>query len=290
MNTGDIKKCIKGIPVLYKLLLPAVSLCRYIIFKIRKFAFQISKYSLKLKKVKSTAKTERCFVIGNGPSLTIEDLETLHTNGEVCFASNGICGIFDKTEWKPDVYAIIDSNAFKMVQDHLPVIEKYVKYVFLSIIDAKQNSIYAKIIDNSNVYPFFHNQLGGKADKKSISFSHDISKFIGDGYTVTCTLIQIAMYMGYKEIYLLGVDHTLNYKADSNGNIELKAYHFKGAQNIDKPIKLTQYAQDVFEYSTNGYKLCEKESRRSGVRIYNATRGGKLEVFERVNFDSLFEK
>lgn len=290
MNIGDIKKRIKEIPVLYKLLLPVVLMCRYIIFKTRKFTFQISKYSSRLKKVKSTAKRERCFVIGNGPSLTIDNLEKLYSNKEICFASNGICGVFDKTEWKPDVYALIDGTAFKVVQNYLSDIEKHVKYVFLSVNDIKQNSIYMKIIDNSNIYPFFHNQFGGKADKKKISFSHDISKYIGDGYTVTCTLIQIAMYMGYKEIYLLGVDHTLNYKPDSNGNVDLSTYHFKGAKNIEKPIKITQYSQDVFKYSTDGYELCKKESQKCGVKIYNATRGGKLEVFERVNFDDLFEK
>ena len=36
------------------------------------------------------------------------------------------------------------------------------------------------------------------------------------------------------------------------------------------------------------YKAAERYSRQHGFRIYNATRGGKVEAFERVDFDSLF--
>lgn len=108
MNIRDIKEKIKEIPVLYKLLLPLVLKCRYTFFEIHKFVFPISKYSLKLKNVKAIVSKKRCFFIGNGPSLTLDDLERLHLNGEICFASNRICGIFDKTEWKPDIYALHD--------------------------------------------------------------------------------------------------------------------------------------------------------------------------------------
>ncbi len=37
-----------------------------------------------------------------------------------------------------------------------------------------------------------------------------------------------------------------------------------------------------------GYKSAGNYADIHGIKIYNATRGGKLEVFERVNFDSLF--
>ena len=38
------------------------------------------------------------------------------------------------------------------------------------------------------------------------------------------------------------------------------------------------------------YKSAKKYADSHGIRIYNATRGGKLEVFERIDFDSLFEQ
>ena len=36
------------------------------------------------------------------------------------------------------------------------------------------------------------------------------------------------------------------------------------------------------------YQAAREYADRHGIKIYNATRGGKLEVFERVDFDSLF--
>jgi len=37
------------------------------------------------------------------------------------------------------------------------------------------------------------------------------------------------------------------------------------------------------------YQAANRKIRKLGGNIYNATRGGKLEIFPRVDFDSLFE-
>lgn len=290
VNVNNIKEKIKKIPMLYNVLYPFVYLYRFMAFHTIRFMFFATKYHSKLKQVKSIALKKRCFVIGNGPSLSIEDLEKLHINKEICFASNGICGIFDKTEWKPDVYAMHDNEAVEMVQDYLPIIVKKCNYIFLSYKLMRKNKKYVDLKDQSNVFPFFFYQFSRKINKNYISFSHDISRFIGDGCTVTCTLLQIAMYMGYKEIYLLGVDHNYNFSTNSAGELDCDSDHFEGSKNPDKPHKFSRHDIDIFEYSNKGYELCKKEGQKCSVKIYNATRGGKLEVFERVNFDDLFDK
>lgn len=290
VNINNVREKIKEKPVLYNMLYPFVYLYRFMVFHIIRFMFFFTKYHSKLKKVKSIASKKRCFVIGNGPSLSIEDLEKLHTNKEICFASNGICGIFDKTEWKPNVYAIHDNEAFEMVQDHLPIIIEKCGYIFLAYNLMRKNKNYMDLKDQNNIFPFFFNQFPRKVNKKYISFSHDISKFIGDGCTVTCTLLQIAMYMGYKEIYLLGIDHNYNFSTNADGELDCTSDHFEGSKNPDKPHKFSQHDIDIFECSTKGYALCKGEGQKCSVRIYNATRGGKLEVFERVNFDDLFKE
>ena len=46
---------------------------------------------------------------------------------------------------------------------------------------------------------------------------------------------------------------------------------------------------DVYrELFFNAYKIAKKYAETHGIKIYNATRGGEMEVFERVDFDSLF--
>jgi hypothetical protein len=96
---------------------------------------------------------------------------------------------------------------------------------------------------------------------------------VSAGYTVTYVMLQIAAFMGYKKIYLLGVD--CNYKYGGTNN------YFGSASE-----------PDTFPHNISGmlqaYQSAEEYSRSHGFRIYNATRGGALEVFERVDFDSLF--
>ncbi|MCC8155583.1 MAG: hypothetical protein LIP01_16240 [Tannerellaceae bacterium] len=51
---------------------------------------------------KDTKIGKRCFIVGNGPSLAIDDLNMIA--GEDSFASNGIFGLLDKTVWRPTYY------------------------------------------------------------------------------------------------------------------------------------------------------------------------------------------
>ena len=80
--------------------------------------------------------------------------------------------------------------------------------------------------------------------------------------------------MGFKEIYLLGVD--CNYLKGSNQN-----YFFK-----DKVIDNKDH--NVYSMILD-YQAVQKYAEKNNIKIFNATRGGALEVFPRVDFDSLFE-
>ena len=79
--------------------------------------------------------------------------------------------------------------------------------------------------------------------------------------------------MGFKEIYLLGADCSY-----SDG----KKNHF---------IDYMKYNSDQFSDGSQmfeAYKVAKKYADKNNIKIYNATRGGKLEIFERVDFDQLF--
>ena len=93
--------------------------------------------------------------------------------------------------------------------------------------------------------------------------------------------------MGFSEIYLLGVDHSFSKIIDKNGNVIIDnsiRNHF--ADNYDKDLEDFGCKIDA---TTKAYYNVEQLSRQLGsFRVYNATRGGKLEIFERVGFDTLF--
>lgn len=75
---------------------------------LRTYLFSVKQYLLnrstchQLKKFKNIHKGQRCFIIGTGPSLTVEDLELL--KDEICFGSNRIFEIYPRTSWRPTYY------------------------------------------------------------------------------------------------------------------------------------------------------------------------------------------
>ena len=58
-------------------------------------------------------------------------------------------------------------------------------------------------------------------------FSDNAFEVVYSGYTITYSLIQLAVYMGFKEIYLIGVD--CNYSSNKNN-------HFKDYGIVDNSI------------------------------------------------------
>jgi len=203
----------------------------------------------------------RCFIVATGPSLTIDDLNTLLEKQEFCFSVNSMCKI--ETKWKPDVYVVSDGKFFlenqEVIRDyHCPV--KFLPDDNIDFWKQRKQGEYQMHRDSIDAYDV-------------MEFSEDITQIVNTQGTVTVGCIQIAVYMGFKEIYLLGTD--CNYTLGSTNN------HFGGDV---KP--------DMIDHSISamlkGYQMCRDYGDTHGIKIYNATRGGMLEVFERVDFDSLF--
>ena len=97
--------------------------------------------------------------------------------------------------------------------------------------------------------------------------------------------------MGFSEIYLLGCDHNYALKADKNGSIHqdasVSATYFDG---VDEEKSKAAKSVQCVDFMTESYLVCRRSADELQVKVYNATRGGKLEVFERVDFDELMSK
>ena len=88
--------------------------------------------------------------------------------------------------------------------------------------------------------------------------------------------------MGFKEIYLLGIDHNYSIELDENGNL----YKNNGVRDHFSDNDKTENVPQTFK-STLAYKAAKEYADRNGIKIYNATRGGKLEVFERKTLEEV---
>lgn len=231
----------------------------------------------KLAELKGLHHGQRCFIVGNGPSLRSEDLTRIYTNGDISFACNRIFHIFKDTPWRPTYYISQDEKVLASCVDDVNLIPS--KKIFIPIELLWDSDIYVNEAD------YYH--LDSKDGDLHPSFSLDISKSVSISKTVVYTAIQFAVYMGIHEIYLIGVDHHFHISQKSNGDIvvdpTVKDYFVEEYNSdIDK-----QWIPNTDE-STWTYIAAQEFSLKYGFKIYNATRGGKLEVFERVDFDSLF--
>jgi len=220
----------------------------------------------KLLKFKGIYKTKkRCFIAATGPSLRLDDLHTLAVNNIFCFGVNSILKI--KEEWVADVYVATDSVFISRNMDY---IEKY--NCNLKFIGDACKEYWMK--EHNDSYKIHVTVAGDEID-----FSEEIEQKIYSGYrgggTVTYACLQLAVYMGFTEIYLLGVD--CNYVMGSPNN------HFIADETEDNKNHREDSMIKAYEYA-------KKYADSHGIKIYNATRGGMLEVFERVDFDSLFEE
>ncbi len=237
--------------------------------------FEKTRWGKNLKALHGKYAGKRCFIIGNGPSLTAADLDKLKE--EYTFAFNRIYCIFDQTDWRPSFYCTQDSKLAKTSSDEVK------KQITTPYIFAPINLTWYEGVDIQSEYFFSPKQAGENVP----DFSEDISNWIGVGNTVAYTAMQLAVYMGFSEIYLLGVDHSFQRYQDKNGNVVVDPNakdYFSEKYNQDKD----QLFIPKLDVSTLSYMAAQEYAQEHPVKIYNATRGGKLEVFPRVEFDTLF--
>lgn len=217
--------------------------------------------------LKNAYEGRRCFIVATGPSLKIDDLDKLLLNNELCISMNRIYKVFDKTKWRPEFYGISDIVGYMEMEEDILKADIKNKYIMDAMWDEKKHT-------KEEGYYKWHLINEEKIGKPS--FSADLLNGFFGGKTVTYDFaLQFAVYLGIKEIYLLGVD--CNYVKGSTNNYFVES---------DRP--------DMFNHEEDkmilAYMSAKEYADTHGIKIYNATRGGKLEVFERVNFDSLFDE
>lgn len=221
-------------------------------------------YNKKLEQLKHAyARRRRCFIVATGPSLRTEDLRILDQNNEFCIGMNKI--YMYKGAWSPDAYVCIDSFLISESEEEIDNYASQIKFIgdsWQEFWEKEHKNTYKIHI----IMQAFYNVMP--------RFSEDICQKVYNGNTVTYTCIQIAVYLGFKEIYLLGVD--CNYIKNSSDN------HFYDSNEVDNK----NHHEDRMILA---YQAAKKYADEHGIKIYNATRGGALEVFERVDFDSLFD-
>lgn len=225
-----------------------------------------------IKKFKDIHKGERCFIVCTGPSLTMDDLELLKK--EITFGMNSLCLVEDKSDFRPTYYGIMDNIVYNKFKDNIERFCKDNMTVFASDRIARNNSIPS----SWNILPVnvaYHTYDRWFKHNYWCKFSDNIYRLSYDMYSVTHLLIQVAAYMGFKDIYLVGADCTFQKNTRT---------HFVEYGTLDKDFDSAE------DRCLAGYLPVKEYSDMHDVNVYNATRGGKLELFPRVELNSVVKE
>lgn len=211
-------------------------------------------------------KGQRCFIVATGPSQSIEDINKL--KGEITFSVNSIYTCFSDTDWRPTYYCVQDRVVYEKNCKGIDELKAAQRFISDSIPQAYRKG--------DILYPTnerFHHCFNGY--KFRIRFSDDSSKVVFAANTIVYSAIQLAVYMGFSEIYLTGCD--CNYTSPK------KHFNHDTNEKIESKIKL----DEIGNLMLASYRAAKKYTDTHPVKIYNATRGGKLEIFPRVNLDDV---
>ena len=218
-------------------------------------------------------------IIGNGPSVRISDLQTM--SHLPCVAANRFHLSYSEHQLRPKATFCIDPQ---VIDCHITEIKAscdsplYIPRQFF-LRAAKQLGLGALGV---NYFPF------DRGDKP-LRFSHHFKAYSGNGASVIYSAIQYAVSAGVTDIYLYGMDHHFEIsQLDDKGmaidrgeqNHFIKNYRQKAVKWFPPDISRIEEA----------FSLARRETERIGVKIWNASRGGKLEIFDRIDFDDAVER
>jgi len=223
-------------------------------------------------------KDKRAFLIGNGPSLNLLDMTKLQN--EYTIGVNSIYLNQEKMGFLPQHYVVEDRFVAEDRADEINALKGPQKwfgnYLNYCLEDDLANWINVRMrYDEHKDFPFF---------------STDIARQAWTGGSVTYICMQLAYYLGVKTLYLIGFDH--HYVIPDDAKID-------GLDITSRSDDPNHFHPDYFgkgyrwhdpkvDRMEVGYKKAGVFFERDGRKILNATAGGKLECFQRVDYDSLF--
>ena len=213
---------------------------------------------------------KRCFILGNGPSLKQTDLSKLRN--EFTFGQNRIYLAFPDMGFATTYYLSVNDLVIEQCQAeirNLPL-PKFISWRA------------RKWIKPAPDLYFLHTTYSGK------KFARDARQRLWEGGTVTYTSLQLAYHMGFQTVILIGVDHSYSTQGKPNATVVSQGddpNHFT-ARYFGKGFRWQLPDLEAWDVS---YRLARQVYESAGRQVLDATVGGKLTVFPKVDYLSLFE-
>jgi hypothetical protein len=247
----------------------------------------------RLSRLKNAHAGRRCFVVGNGPSLRLQDLTPLRD--EITFVTNFFplhpqCALIC-----PTYYCVSDSGFFQgTTRGFHPELYR--------VLTQRARSA-AKFFPRR--FKAALRRSGQFADQVVYYVGHDLSYETSDGHPVHanvfgetyggCSVVidyclPMAGLMGIRDVYLLGCDCDYGSGDGSDESGDGGRRHFYAPDQHTLPAPPSAWMKRCWGPDGLAFQAYEKTKvtlQAQGCRVYNATAGGRLEVFPRVSYEDV---
>ncbi|MBY3596245.1 hypothetical protein [Rhizobium bangladeshense] len=256
-----------------------------------KFSADVAKSLAENRQLAGLHAGQRCFILGNGPSVKGLDLSRLQGENVITVSNGYLHSDFDKFQSRyhclPQItYGLMTPEDvirwFNEMHSHLGG-----QQLFLS-------STEAELVRKHNLFAgrtVRYLVLGESFDERTSEDIVDISQPVPRVESVPVMALMIAMYLGFNEIILLGVDHDRFLSSTYQYAFDLKVQKGKDF-TVTADGVLTRGRHDEFQQLARlwrQYRAISNIAKANGIRIFNSTPGGALDEFERRPFQTWFE-
>jgi len=222
----------------------------------------------RLRSYRDRHRGQRCFILGGGPSLTKLDLSPL--SNEITFGVNRVYRTLERLDFQMSYYCAASEHVVERYSEEIEVLPmpKFLDWRSRALFDRDDETI------------CFLRQALPLTD----FFALDITQAICSGGTINFIVMEIAFYMGFHEVILLGADHAPSDNAAMGREREVEEDHF----HPDFVPRGPRGELPELLRSEAAYHLAKAAFEADGRKILDATEGGQLRVFEKVEYASLF--
>lgn len=256
---------------------------------INMFDRNIRHMSERLLCLKDAYKGHRSFIMGNGPSLNKMDLNVF--KNEYVWGSNRSYLLFDRINWRPSFYVAVDK---RVVPDNAVEINRLAHDLQSTQFFFPTVFRYDRVINSRENLFWFNEKPYTEGADAFENFSLDPTISISSVRTVTISALQLAVFLGFNPIYLIGCDTSytiprnviienddtnLIISSENNDPNHFSADYFGAGKKWHDP-----HVDRMVKHYEETLTVCNSID----VKIYNATVGGMLEVFPRVYYLDLF--
>jgi len=244
----------------------------------------------RLEALRDSYKGQRIFIIGNGPSLNKIAIEKLEK--EWTFGVNRVYLLFEHIKWRPSFYTITD---WRVAPDIANEVNSLAGMTFFF-----PERFRGLLRNGPDVYWYWKHKGMAAGSNVALSkrFAYNIHTGARSGGSVLVTAVQIAYHLGFDPIYLIGadLDYTVPRSVKQSGPlVDGIGLYLESTQDDDQNHFDPRYfgenrrwrAPNITEM-IKGFENCRDALEFTNRNIYNATDGGRLEVFKRVDFQELF--